>query len=193
METKPTYEKLEQRIKELEKELFKLKRTEMELRESEERFRILAETSIDTIYQLDKEGNINFMNHAGEKMFGYELGEMTGLHFSSLISEQRLSEAEKIVEKVLSGDSVVGELFVKHKNGKEFPIQFSMFPKQKDGLIVGFAGISRDITERKRAEETLRESEYRYAKAAEIAKFGHWDRDFEKNKAIWSKETYHIF
>jgi PAS domain-containing protein len=45
----------------------------------------------------------------------------------------------------------------------------------------------------KRIEMELRESEYRYAKAAEIAKFGHWDRDFEKNKAICSKETYRIF
>ena len=124
----------------------------------EERFRLLAETSIDSIYQLDRGGNITFMNRAGEKMYGYELGEMKGLHFSSLISEQRLSEGETIVEKTLSGDTVEGELFVKHKNGKEFQIQYSMVPQQKDGLIVGFAGISRDITERKQAEEELRQA-----------------------------------
>jgi len=138
------------------------KLAEKALGESEERFRLLAETSVDSIYQLDRERNITFMNRAGEKMYGYELGEMKGLHFSSLISEQRLSEAETIVEKTLSGDTVEGELFVKHKNEKEFQIQYSMVPQQKDGLIVGFAGISRDITERKQAEEALRESEEKY-------------------------------
>ncbi len=127
------------------------------LRESEEKFRLIAESSIDTIYQLDLEGNIVFMNTAGARMYGYEAEEMKGLNFRSLLTEERLSEGEEYVRQVLSGQGVRGEMYVKHKEGHEFPIYLSMASVEKEGEIVGFSGASRDITERKRAEEALKE------------------------------------
>ena len=132
------------------------KRAESALRDSEEQYRLITEMSSDSIYTLDKTGNITFMNEAGAKMYGYKREEIVGKNFAELVTEARLSEATKYLGKVLSGEKVQGELYVKHKKGYEFLIYFSMGAIKKDGEVVGFTGSSRDITERKRTEEKLR-------------------------------------
>jgi PAS domain S-box-containing protein len=131
------------------------KQAEDELRESEQRYRQITETSIFSIYQLDIEGNIVFMNTAGERMYGYEPEELRGKHFSSLVPKKWLPQSEEIIRKVISGQNVQGEIYVKHKKGHEFPIIYSMVPARKEGKIVGFTGISHDITEQKNAEQEL--------------------------------------
>jgi len=136
---------------------FERKEAEQKLKESEEKYRLITDTSIDTIYQLDNNGKILFINPAGELMYGYQPNEMIDMNFKSLMSDDRLNEGYEIVEKVLSGQTVRGEILVKHNKGYEFPIQFSMVPLEKSGDVVGFAGISRDITERKKAEIEVEE------------------------------------
>ena len=88
MAGKPTYEELEQKVKELEKEGFERKRTKKELkradealRKSEERFRLLAETSPDYIYQVDTEGKILYTSSAVEQVLGYKPQELIGKFF----------------------------------------------------------------------------------------------------------------
>lgn len=139
-------------------DITKRKRMEDELRESEEKYRLITETSVDTIYQFDTEGNVVFMNRAGVRMYGYEREEIIGRNFSVLVSEEWLPTAQKWVGKVLSGQNVHGELDVKHREGYEFPIYFSMVPVRRKGEIVGLAGISRDISEQKQAEEALQKA-----------------------------------
>ena len=129
------------------------------LQESEEKFRMITETSMDAIYQLDIKGNILYMNNAGARMYGFEPNEMVGLNFFSLLSPERFNEGSEYVKKVLEGKSIEGELYVKHKNNYEFPIEFTMVPTIKEKEIIGFSGVSRDISVRKMAEEELKRSE----------------------------------
>jgi PAS domain S-box-containing protein len=60
-------------------------------------------------------------------------------------------------------------------------------------LMATHSGLQQQITARKQAEAALRASEQRYTKAAEIAHFGYWDRDFSKHAMLWSDEVYRIF
>nr|MBC8506231.1 PAS domain S-box protein [Chloroflexota bacterium] len=131
------------------------KRAENAIRESEEKFRLITETSMDSIFQLDLDGNILYMNPSGTRMYGNGPDEMEGMNFASLLNPERLDEGIEYVRKVLAGESIDGEMYVKHRDGHEFPIQFSMVPSMKGRDIVGFSGFSRDISERKQAEKEL--------------------------------------
>ena len=78
MAKKPTYEELEQRVKELEKEAAKRKQAEKAVRESEEKFKAITGSAKDAIIMMDNEGNISYWNEAAEKIFGYSAHEALG-------------------------------------------------------------------------------------------------------------------
>ncbi len=78
MANKPTYEELEQRVKELEKEFSRRMRAEEALRESEEKFRSLASAAHDAMIMMDRQGNISYWNEAAGRIFGYTKTEVIG-------------------------------------------------------------------------------------------------------------------
>ncbi|MCP4405523.1 MAG: PAS domain S-box protein, partial [bacterium] len=129
---------------------------EKRLRTSEEKYRTIAETSSEAICQLDMQGNITFMNSSGARMYGYETEEIVGMNVSALMRKERQPEEQGLIEKVLAGQHIHGELYVKHRKGHEFPIDFNIVPIKKDGEIFGFIGNSCDISARKLAEEQLK-------------------------------------
>ncbi len=135
------------------------KRTEISLRENEEKYRLIFESSMDAIYQLDLKGNTTFMNGAGAKMFGYSPEEIVGQHLSFLVSESNVGKATMALHEAISGKNAQGEILIRHRNGNEFTVNYSLAPLKKEDQIVGVTGISRDITDRlKEEEKQLRES-----------------------------------
>ncbi len=130
-------------------------------RESEGRYRAVTESSTDLISLFDLEGNLIFTNPAGAEMYGYEREEMTGMHFSSFLTKERLHKAEELFQRALAGERVQGELLVKHKKGHEFPISLGLVQTKRGDEVVGFTAVSQDITERRKMEERLLESENR--------------------------------
>ncbi|MDH3392757.1 MAG: PAS domain S-box protein, partial [Desulfobulbaceae bacterium] len=135
------------------------KRIEAGLRENEEKFRLIFESSMDAIYQMDPEGIITFMNKAGAEMFGYAPEEIIGHHFNVLVAEDAVADGGKALRQTLAGDSVEGQILVKQRHGYKFMVSFSLAPLKKEEKIVGVTGISHDITDRLREEEKrLRES-----------------------------------
>lgn len=143
-------------------QLLERKRGEQELRESESRFRTLAETASDAIITIDEDSTIIFVNAAAENVFGHTVAEMLGRELTLLMPEylRHLHKAgfEKYVEtgrRHLSWRAI--ELPGLHKSGREIPmeISFGEFTKNNNRF---FTGVARDITERKRAEESLRRS-----------------------------------
>ena len=118
---------------------------------------MITDTSIDSIYQLNISGEITFINSAGAKMYGYKPEQMIGLNLKSLmLEEEYFAKGKNILKKILSGRCASGEIKVKHKNGHNFPIRYSVVPIYKNNEIVGFTGISRDITEQKFVEKELK-------------------------------------
>ncbi|HEX8920966.1 MAG TPA: PAS domain S-box protein, partial [Pyrinomonadaceae bacterium] len=128
-------------------------------RETEERYRIIAETVSDAIITIDEHSRILFINLAAEKIFGYTLAEMMGQPLVMLMPEylRHLHQAglKSYIEtghKHISWKAV--ELPGLHKSGREIPLELSFGEFTKDGKRF-FTGIVRDINERKRGERRL--------------------------------------
>jgi len=138
------------------------KQNEQALRESETRFRTLAETASDAIITIDQDSNIIYINHAAENIFGYAVTEMLGADLTMLMPEYlRHVHRAGLGRYVETGRKHIGwsavELPGLHKEGHEVPLELSFGEFTKNERRY-FTGIARDITERKRAEEALRDA-----------------------------------
>ncbi|MGH9657000.1 MAG: PAS domain S-box protein [Bryobacteraceae bacterium] len=155
------------------RDLTENKRAEERLRQSEERYRIVAETATDAIITIDEDSEIVFVNRAAEKIFGYAVEEMTGRRLTMLMPDylRRIHEASfrRYMEtgaRHISWESV--QLPGLHKDGREIPLELSFGEFTESGRHL-FTGVVRDITERKRAEEALRRSDERFRSMIESA------------------------
>lgn len=142
------------------------RRAEETLRESEERFRSVTETAHDAIVMADQKGAIVLWNKGAQTIFGYSANEVLGQPLTLLMPERYHDGHRKGLQRFLqTGEArVIGktvELHGKRKDGGEFPLELSL-TSWKTGNEIFFSGIIRDISERKGAEEVLRESEERY-------------------------------
>jgi PAS domain S-box-containing protein len=138
------------------------KRAEQALRESEERYRVVAETASDAIITIGEESIILFVNSAAEKIFGYTTEEMLGQHLTMLMPESLRNVHQNSIKRYIdSGEKHIPweaiELPGLHKNGNEIPLEVSFGESIKNGKHI-FTGFIRDITERKRAEQALLEA-----------------------------------
>jgi len=155
--------------RDLEHEITQRKQTEDKLRQSENKYRDLVEEMSDVIYTLDTEGNVTSINKAGEAMFGREPQEVLGKSFAKWIPQEQLPDAMAAFKRVLGGDKITAETILLDKNGKPHNVEFSSTPMMENGKVVGTRGIIRDITERKKAEQALREEKDRAQKYLDIA------------------------
>jgi PAS domain S-box-containing protein len=150
------------------------KKAEATLRESEQKFRSITNTAKDAIVIIDSEGRISHWNPEAERMFGYAPHETLGRQMLTLLAPERYHEAFhkgfSLFIKTGQGPAVgkTMELEAIRKGGTEFPIEISLSTIEVKGEWHA-VGIVRDITERKCAEEALRESEQRFRTIVETA------------------------
>jgi len=138
-------------------------RSEEALRASEERFRSIAEKAFDTIFLLDaEEGRIIYASPAVERVTHYRPEELAGEPFQNYLPESDIPKAAQVLTKILKGEDIEGlEVEVFKKDGSLASIEFNASAIFRDEEVI-VLGIARDITERKQADEALRESEERY-------------------------------
>ena len=147
---------LRKRIAELKTLENERKQTEEALRKSEERYRALFEESRDPIYTTSQGGEILDANQSMLNLFGYSREEMIGLKAREtyVLSEDRLKFQQKIEHEGFVRDY---EIKLRKKDGTEMDCLLTATVRRTaDGNILGYQGIIRDITERKRAEEEYR-------------------------------------
>jgi PAS domain S-box-containing protein len=136
------------------------KQVEEVLSESEKRYRSLVETAPDVIYTLSKDGKIMSLNPAFEKLAGWSCSKWVGKSFMPLVHPDDLALAVETFQKTMRGETLTPyELRILSKSGEYLIGEFTSKPLIENGKIVGELGIVRDITEHKKAEQTLRESE----------------------------------
>ncbi|MFP4458208.1 MAG: PAS domain S-box protein [Candidatus Zixiibacteriota bacterium] len=132
------------------------------LKESEERFRLIIEKSADSIFMHDMEGRIVLFNENSYKSLGYTEQELKGLNVSDIDPFIEIDDHRKKYWKSLKiGDASIIESMHKRKDGSKFTVEVNLTKIILDEKehIIGFA---RNIEDRKRAEEKLKESEKRY-------------------------------
>jgi PAS domain S-box-containing protein len=141
---------------------------------SEKQLRVITDVAMDAIVMLDANANVSFWSPAAEKMFGYKFQEIQGKAFYNTFTPNKyLSENEKGFSNFIKSgqNAAVGktlELIAKRKSGEEFPIELAL-SSFKYGDSWKAVGIIRDISERKKTEQRLRESEEKYRFVAEHA------------------------
>lgn len=153
------------------------------LRESEERFRLLFENSLDAVLITSPDGAVVDANPSACSLFGWTNEEFKSLDRSRVVDENdpRLKPA---LEKRAKTGKFLGELTVLHRNGSKIPVELSssLF-KDRNGNIRA-SMVIRDITERKRTVQALTVSEMRYRRLFESAKDGIIILDAESGKII---------
>ena len=138
------------------------KQAEEALRESEKRYRDLVENAHDFIYEHDLNGNYTSTNQAGERITGYSREESLKLNLKQTVAPEYLPRTQEMLSQKLAGEEPTAyELELIAKDGHHVMVEVNSRLVLKDGVALGVQGIARDISERKRAEEALRESEAR--------------------------------
>lgn len=148
------------------------RRTAEALRESETRYRLLLETATDAVLLADTHGTIHFANPAVEQVFGYKPEEVVGQNLEILQPERLRQPHVRAVERFLRSSQKrrhhrAVEMPALRKDGAEIPVEIAFSHMESDGKH-WFVGFVRDISERKRTEKALRESEEQFRVAREI-------------------------
>jgi len=189
MSKKPTYEELEQKVKELEKEAIDRKRVEEALRESEVRYRHLVDLSPDGI-AIESEGNIVFINKAGVEILGAKNAiQLIGKPVMDFVhSDYHKIVKERIRQLKEEGKKVpLNEEKYIRLDGITIDVEVTVSPIIYQNKLATQIFV-RDITERKRAEEALREreAEQKAILDASIDRIRLVDKDL---RIIWANKT----
>ncbi|MBI4830328.1 MAG: PAS domain S-box protein [Candidatus Lindowbacteria bacterium] len=146
------------------------KQMEHALRESEERYRLLFESVNDVVYTLDRDYRITTITPSVEAVGGYKPEEIIGRRIDELdlVPPEYQEQALRRTTQSLAGlpTPPIEYEFIAKDGTKKF-VEVNAAPIYKDGEIIGSIDVVRDITDRKRAERALKESEERYRELVE--------------------------
>lgn len=152
------------------------RRAEKALRESEEKYRLLAESTHDAILLHDMEGHILYLNQAGLKLVGVEESEAVGRPITDFLPPDQLNALalRRARRKAGDGGTRFFETELEDRGGRRIPVEVSSTPVMREGPAREILVVARDVTERREAERSLRESEERYRRIFETAHEGIW-------------------
>jgi PAS domain S-box-containing protein len=140
-----------------------------ETEEIRSRLAAVVESSDDAIISMSLDTTITTWNKGAERMFGYSTQEAVGRSVSMLIPEESEDEEPEILKRLLGGARIDHyETIRKRKDGKRLNISLTVSPVyDQSGRIIGVSKISRDVTDRKQAEEALRDAQAELRRHAE--------------------------
>jgi PAS domain S-box-containing protein len=167
-------------------------KAEEALRESEERYRSLVASSTDAVLLTAPDGRVFAANEAACRMFGRSEQELIQEGRAAILDMSDPRVAPMLEERARTG-RFRGEMTHLRKDGTKFPCEISsaIFTNRQGEMRVSV--FIRDITERKRVEAALMESEQRYRAAEKLAMLGHWWRNYKTETGYWSDGFCHIF
>jgi PAS domain S-box-containing protein len=190
---KKAHDELEERVKERTSELTAANEA---LRESEETFRTLVEMSPDAVVTGDLTGHVTFASRQALQMYGTgdveELLDENPLDFFAPKDHQKfLSNLRRTLEEGVTRDV---EYDFARKDGTRFVGEASAAAiNDMAGKPKGFVAIFRDITQRKQAEEALRQVSERLSLATTAAHVGIWDLDIPNGKLVWDDSMFRLY
>ncbi|MDH5297660.1 MAG: PAS domain S-box protein, partial [Desulfobulbaceae bacterium] len=153
-----------------------LKEAEIALHDSEERFRAMVETTSDWVWEVDREGRFVYCSPLCERIYGHAPAQLLGRHFfeALAVEEERHNLEQLFARCVAEGvgfQSVIHRY--RHKDGQPRYVETSAVAVVDGmGKLIGFRGIDRDITERKRNEEERARLEEQYRQSQKMESLG---------------------
>jgi PAS domain S-box-containing protein len=166
------------------------KLSEEALRASEERYRDLFENANDIVFTMDLKGHITSVNRAGEALVGYSRDEVNEQGLPLIVAPEYLEIINEMINRKLGGDKKTQyEIEIIARGGNRYRLEVNSTLLFHEGKPVGIQGIARDITERKRYEERLREQ----AELIDCAQDAITVQDLEGRILFWSKGAERVY
>jgi PAS domain S-box-containing protein len=162
----------------------KRKQMEEALRKSEERYRTILDDIEEAYFEMDLQGNYTFFNDALCRHLGYSADELMGMNYRVYVPPEKVEDAFEIYNRIFrTGKTVkIFDVVQVRKDGKRIFVESSASPLRDDkNQIVGFRGIVRDITERKKMEEALTQSEEKYRTILQSMEESYYEVDHAGN------------
>ncbi len=171
-----------------------------QLRESEERTRLILDSTDEGIFGMTPDGRITFVNPATCRMLGFAAEDLIGRQAHALIHHHRADGSAFPAEECpmraacqRGEERRVDDEFLWRKDGSGFPVEYGTTPIVKDGQILGAVVSFVDITERKRAEQRLQDAERFYRSVLELAPDGLMVADAEGTILLANAQCEKLF
>ena len=168
-----------------------------ELREREEKYRLLAENTLDVIWTMDLELVFTYVNPASFALTGFTPEEWIGTRFQEHCDEKNFAAIAKVIGDELSrgkrGSGVIFEAEMLTRDGSTVQVEIhGKVIYDENGRPVRLQGTARDITERRRSENALRDKDRLLREMGAIAKVGGWEFDPRTGAGTWTEEVARI-
>lgn len=165
--------------------------------QSEERFRLLVEGAKDyAIFLLDANGSVASWNAGAARITGYTAREAIGQHYSRFYTYGDVNNGipQQELQQAIAQERLETEGWRIRRDGSQFWANVAIATlKDSNGQIKGFSQVMRDVTERQRAEELLRQHEERLHLALEASQMGIWDWNLRTHQLTWSPQQEILF
>ena len=203
-ETKPLGEEMEffrrhneVLFKKLEKKMLDLEIANQKLKILEEQYRLCFENVSDVVYTIDADLNLSNISPSVERILGYKPQDFIGRPVSDLgniLTPESLKQAVADISRVLKGDIIPAMVYqFIAKDGTVTHGEVSGSPVIRKDKIVGIISVARDITDRKRMEDRLKESEKKYHDLFDFLPIPVYEMDFETNLTAANRAVYETF
>jgi len=170
-------------------------RLERALRDSEERYRLVAEHIQDAVLLLDLEGRVIFTNRRAEELTGYAVAEYRNLPIARLLTPEGATEVAAHIRAAHSGHDVEPffETELVRRDGSKIWVEANVANVQKDGQLIGRLAVVRDISPRRRAEAALRETSQTLRTLIDASPVAIMSLDPAGRVTVWNRAAERMF
>jgi len=176
-------------------DISKQKQTESALRESEQKYKEVADLLAEGVFEANANGIVTYANN--KILASLQLSEndiKNGIHIFEVIAPQDMLLAKERLGRVLKQEDVgVGEYSLLRRDGTTFPALVHSLAMMREGKVIGVRGLVIDISERKQSEMALQESEKKYRELAELLDAGVFETDTNGIVTYTNRKGLQIF